>query len=198
MTNSTVKTDFEIVTKIVSLIQDLDKENQVHVLKTVGMWLKIKVYPAAYEGATSEESRMTMIPTTSKNELPKFSDREVMSPKDFLIEKDPQTDVERVACIAYYLTHYCETAHLKTLDISKMNTEAAQSKFTNAAVSVRNATNAGLLASVSRGKKQLSAMGEQFVQALPDREEAMAFLRRRRKRRVKKATGKREFPKGKV
>ena len=34
-----------------------------------------------------------------------------MSPKDFLMEKAPNTDVERIACLAYYLTHYRSTPH---------------------------------------------------------------------------------------
>ena len=47
------------------------------------------------------------------------------SPKDFLFRKEPNTDVERVACLAYYLTHRRGTNHFKTIDISKLNTEAA-------------------------------------------------------------------------
>jgi len=47
-----------------------------------------------------------------------------MSPKDFLLEKQPRTDVERIACLAYYLTHYRATPHFKTIDLSILNTEA--------------------------------------------------------------------------
>ena len=99
------------------------------------------------------------------------------------MQKQPKTDVERVACLAFYLTHYRSVRFFKTLDISKLNTDAAQVKFANAAYAVANAEKAGLLAPAQRGQKQLSAVGEQFVLALPDRDAAKAALASLRKRR---------------
>jgi c-di-GMP-binding flagellar brake protein YcgR len=94
--------------------------------------------------------------------------------------------VERVACLAYYLAHFRDTPHFQTIDISKLNTEAAQLKFANAANSVSNAVESGLLVPAGKGKKQISAVGERFVDALPDREDAKAVLSRMRKRRSRK------------
>lgn len=112
-----------------------------------------------------------------------------MSPKEFLIEKRPRTDVERMACLAFYLTHYEDMQHFKTLDLSKLNTRAAQPKFTNSAQVAKNAVISGYLVSSTRGHRQLSAAGEQFVRALPDRDaakSAMAATRpKRRNRRTK-------------
>jgi len=107
-----------------------------------------------------------------------FSEREQMSPKEFILEKEPKTDVERAACLAFYLTHYRDTPHFKTLDISKLNTEAAQRKFANAAYTLSNAARRGLVVTATRGQKQLSAIGEQFVQALPNRDAAKQVLAR--------------------
>src|SRR5262249_35372400 len=107
---------------------------------------------------------------------PSFSTRVAPTPKDFLLDKQPRTDVERIACLAYYLTHYRDTPHFKTLDLAKINTEAAHPKFSNTAYSATNAANMGYLAPASRGMRQLSAAGEQFVQALPDREAAKAAM----------------------
>lgn len=84
------------------------------------------------------------------------------------------------------LTHYRDSPHFKTLDISKLNTEAAQPKFSNAAVAVDNAMKTGYLVAATKGNKQLSAPGEQFVLKLPDRDAAklaMASARPRRKAR---------------
>jgi len=61
------------------------------------------------------------------------------------MEKQPRTDVERVACLAYYLTHYRNTPYFKTLDLGKLNTEAAQPKFSNAAYASNNALKMGYL-----------------------------------------------------
>jgi hypothetical protein len=81
------------------------------------------------------------------------------------MEKQPRTDVERVACLAYYLTHYRDMPHFKTLDLAKLNTEAAQPKFSNAHYASQNALNMGYLAPADKGQRQLSAAGEQFYVA---------------------------------
>lgn len=112
--------------------------------------------------------------------------REVPSPKDFLFQKQPTTDVERVACLAFYLTHYLATPHFKTFDISKLNTEAAQRKFANAAATVRNATQLGYLAPATKGMKQLAAEGERYVDSLPDRAAAKAAFGVRNTRRQRR------------
>jgi hypothetical protein len=114
---------------------------------------------------------------------PVFTGHEDQPPKQFLEEKQPTSDVERVACLAFYLAHYRNTPHFKTVDISKLNTEAAQFKFSNAAAAVNNAAFRGLLTTAGRGNKQISALGEQFVAALPDREAAKKVLARIRFRR---------------
>jgi hypothetical protein len=122
-----------------------------------------------------------------------FSEEKVLSPKEFVFQKKPQSDVERVTVLAYYLTHYRDTPYFKTLDISKLNTEAAQAKFSNAAYAVDNATKYGYLVPASKGNKQVSAAGEIFVQALPDRDAAkQAMQSARPKRKSKKGNQSKE------
>jgi hypothetical protein len=111
------------------------------------------------------------------------------------MQKQPQTDVERVASLAYYLTHYRDLPHFKSLDISKVNTEAAQPKFANANTAVENATKTGYLAAAAKGYKQLSGPGELFVLKLPDREAAkLAMATVRSKRKARKSTLAEESP----
>jgi hypothetical protein len=119
-----------------------------------------------------------------------FSDRAELPPKDFLFQKSPQTDVDRVVCLAYYLTHFRDTRHFKTVDISLLNTEGAQVKFSNPAFAVANAANAGLVVPAGKGFKQLSALGERYVEALPDRDKAKEVLSSIRTRRSRKAAKK--------
>jgi hypothetical protein len=123
-----------------------------------------------------------------------FSDEKIVSPKEFLFQKRPQSDVERVATLAYYLTHYRDTPHFKTLDISKLNTEAAQAKFSNTAYAVDNATKQGYLVPAVKGNKQINAPGELFVEALPDREAAKQAMQtarpKKRSKRVLQSKGK--------
>ncbi len=91
-------------------------------------------------------------------------------------DKAPRTDVERVACLAYYLAHYRGTPHVKTKDITALNTESAHRPFSNTAFAVDNATKTGYLVPSVKGSKQISAYGERFVEALPDREAAKEVM----------------------
>jgi hypothetical protein len=109
-----------------------------------------------------------------------FSEDAAPSVKQFIHEKAPKTDVERVACLAYYVAHYRATPHFKTKDITLLNTEAAQRRFSNTAFSVENATKTGYLVPSIKGCKQLSAPAERFVELLPDREAAREEMERAR------------------
>ena len=180
--------ELEVLQQMISGLSSVEKDAQVRLLQTVATYLQIE---AAFSVKKPDAFPFDFFRATGKGTSgqvePKFSEREELTPKEFILQKDPKTDVERIVCLAYYLTHYRETAHFKTLDLSKLNTEAAQRKFSNAAVAVRNAGSRGLVVPASRGHKQLSAMGEQFVQALPEREAAKGVLNRAKPRRAKRS-----------
>lgn len=167
--------DFAALSAILSVLQPLDDDARRRLLQTVATFL----------GVGQITTGVPSVPASSRS-APRvgFSDDTTISVKDFLLEKQPKTDVERVACLSYYLTHYRDTPHFKTLDLSKLNTEAAQPKFVNAANTANNALKMGYLVPASRGQRQLSAAGEQFVRALPDRDaakEVMASVKPRKK-----------------
>ena len=167
--------------QVTNVLLPLDKELRERVYATVGTFFG---YEASYGGLVEpSDSR----PAGHRSPPPtQIAPREPSSPKDFLFQKQPNTDVERVACLAYYLTHYRSTNHFKTIDLSKLNTEAAQRKFANAASSVSNAVRAGFLATVAKGMKQLAAEGERYVDALPDRAAANAAFSNRKTRRQRR------------
>jgi hypothetical protein len=94
-----------------------------------------------------------------------------------MAQKRPANNYERVACLAYYLTNHRGSPHFKTLDLTKLNTEAAAPRFTNAAVAVMHATGTyHYLTSAGGGKKQITTLGEEIVQALPDRTKVQLLL----------------------
>jgi hypothetical protein len=79
-----------------------------------------------------------------------------LTPKQFLAQKKPGTNYERVACLAYYLSNNRNSPHFKTGDIAKLNTESAH-HFTNASVAVMHATSTyHYLTSAGGGKKQIT------------------------------------------
>jgi hypothetical protein len=172
--------ELEGFTQIVSAIQSLPEDAQMRVMKSVLTFLGwTDSIPKRAEGGLQ-------VTTQSPTNQSTFSDDRTPSAKTFMLEKRPITDIEKIACLAYYLTHYRATPHFKTLDLSKLNTEAAQVKFSNAAKAVDNATANGLLVQAGKGNKQISAMGELYVQALPDREAAKAAIAHARPRRKTK------------
>jgi hypothetical protein len=162
---------------IIDLLSRLDDEARARVLKSVSTFFHI---PA--ENEYSIPRPRAEVPQPSSPQRPNFSEGHEPTPKQFLLEKAPQTDVERIACLAYYLTHYRNTPHFTTLELAKLNTEAAQPKFSNTAYAATNAANAGYLASATKTQRQLSAAGEQFVITLPDRAAAKAIMARVRRR----------------
>lgn len=169
------------LTAVIESLSKLDNESRARLLKTVATFFAVD---------TRVSSGSVPVPANevvNSQSRPRFEISSVQdySPKEFLAEKQPETDIERVACLAFYLSHYRDMPQFKTADISRVNTEAAQVKFSNAAYAVNNASKRGFLAPAGKGTKQISSVGEAFVSALPDREAAASELSRLR-RRVKK------------
>lgn len=187
-------TEFVALRTVIEVLQDLDPAARRRIFDAAATFLQIG---AEGVGATSVPVRgaLPTPPPSERHSYPAFSEDTAMSVKEFMLQKQPRSDVERIAVLAFYLTHYLSTPHFKTLDLSKLNTEAAQPKFSNAANSVSNAVKTRYLVPSTKGSKQISAAGEQFVRALPDRDaarQAMATSRPRKRTKraaVKKTAG---------
>jgi hypothetical protein len=177
--------EIEAFQTIVNSLNPLNEESRRRLLESAATLLRIEPRSQTHHHQAVSINSPSLV-QTARSAAPFSSDTE-MSPKEFLFEKKPQTDVERIACLGYYLTHYRATPHFKTTDLSLLNTEAAQPKFSNTAFSSNNAVKLGYLVPSTKGQRQISAAGERFVQALPDRaaaKEALASIRRRS--RIKK------------
>lgn len=181
---------------IVAAIDSLSPEDQVSVLGSVNNWFapivgsvqQVSMQPPQGGLVGSSVGQQQAILEHS------FSNQPDMSAKLFLMDKSPQSNVERIACLAFYLAHYRENPHFKSVDISALNTEAAQPKFSNVTQTTTDAVKQGFLVSAGKANKQLSAMGEQYVLALPDRSSAAEVRKKmkpkRNSSRSKKSTSK--------
>jgi hypothetical protein len=177
--------DLVVVLKVFDQLNQDSKQKLIHMVAThIGT-----------EGIASNAHNTRSGTKSPTNYAPSFSADRSMSVKEFLLEKQPRTEVQRVACLAYYLTHYREQPHFDNLDVSKLNTEAAQIKLSNPSRTIDNALKTGyLVPAAAKGKKQISAAAERFVELLPDHEAARAAMSsfRSRQRRKRMNTGKNE------
>ena len=119
----------------------------------------------------------------------------VPTPKAFMSAKKPTNAAERIAGLAFYLTHYRAQAHFKVADIVALNTESAGPKFSNPSRDFSSAEvrSGYVVAAGSTGMKQITTRGEALTEALPDREAVKLALKenefkRRRSSSSRKAT----------
>lgn len=169
--------DAEILAQVIAAFNRLDPVARERIYETIGTFFELRKRMA--EPILAPPSVAAPLPSAR----PSFSTDREPSPKEFLLEKQPRTDVERVACLAFYLFRYRNQPEFSNLDISKLNTEAAQRKFANAAYTVANAVKMGYLAPAAKGARQISGPGERFVEMLPDHEGARAVMAAARPRR---------------
>jgi hypothetical protein len=165
---SNSKKEREALNKVLEELEGLDTESQLKVLNlTVSfLGLEANIFTKTTQFASNENDG-NKLKTPSNN----------ASPKEFLRTKQPLTGMQRMACLAYYLIHYRNQQFFKTIDLSQLNTEAAQPKFANPSKTAGNAMTAGYFVSGDKkGTKQLSVKGEDFVNALPDQMEAKAIM----------------------
>ena len=193
---------FDAELKSMKIIHDalepLDEAQRRFVLKTVAERLGISMTTGFVPGS-SQASAAGGAPTGGGVTPPAGATGcggvlDGQTPKQFLKLKMPKTDVQRIACLAHNLTQARSQPHFKTLDLTKLNTDAGGTPFSNASLAVGNATSLSkFLGSVGQGKKQITALGEDVVAALPDQEAVKAVLathRKPRKKRAKKVAAK--------
>jgi hypothetical protein len=100
-----------------------------------------------------------------------------LKPKDFIAQKKPLTQYERIACLAHYLATVRNVTEFGAKEITAINKEAAQQPIGNIAqVMGDTASKYGYVSAAGGGKKQMTARGEDLVGALPNREAVKAAL----------------------
>ena len=180
-----------VVNDILAMLSRLEPDARRRVLATVVTFLKyddIRIDNQQYIPQIVEQRKSQ----TQLHDEGEFSTDRTISAKQFVFDKNPLSDVDRIACLAYYLTHYQNMLEFQTRDVSLLNTEAAQRKFSNPSFSMRNAARSGYIIQGSKNYWRLSAIGEVYVRALPDRNAARdALAEAKPPRKTKRASAKR-------
>jgi hypothetical protein len=161
----------------IQALERLSEQSRTRILKTLMTYFEIP-----QEG----QRRDLQVKGVGDPDASNLAERPTISPKQFLLDKRPTTDVDRIACLAFYLSHFRAQTFFKTQELTELNTEAAQPRLSNPSQAVDNAAKTGLLVATSGGQKQLSALGELYVQALPDIDRARASIAEQRPKRKRK------------
>ena len=180
--------ELKALTVTLKALGPLDAAKRQFVLDAVVQRLDLR-QPAGAEGRGVQDLGGSISVGASATNTPRGG--VTQKAKTFLREKRPGTDVQKIACLAFYLTNYKDKPHFKTSDLKAVNIEAGGAAFSNIAQAVVNATRQNkFLSPVGKGNKQITTLGEDVVEALPDQEKVKAVLvssrgRRRRKTRKK-------------
>lgn len=184
--------ELESLKTILHALEPLDETQRRFVLKTVAERMGVAAASGFVPG--SGQDRNTVVTPTGGGVVAvsvatgSGGVLDGQTAKQFLKLKMPKTDVQRIACLAYYLTHARNQAHFKTEDLTKLNTEAGGTPLSNPSMAVANATKQNkFLGAVGQAKKQITAFGEDVVVALPSEEAVNAVLSNHRKPRKKKS-----------
>lgn len=182
----TLRSDVAALGIVLDALDQLDEQQRVWVLQTAASRLSLKLEMSALDARSPRgDSAATAKPADAVDQ----SSGE-MSAKQFIRSKNPQSDVQRITCLAYYLTRFRNARYFKTKELSELNAEANCPKLSNPTVAVNNARKEKYLTPVGNGKKQLTNQGEDLVEALPDQEKVSALKSKSRVRK-KRARNKR-------
>jgi hypothetical protein len=203
MKTATLDEELDSLKAVLHALEPLDDTQRRFVLKTVAerMDVAMATSPSAGSGKEQAHPQVGAHPGGSAARAGGSDDSsgsgkilDGQTSKQFLKSKAPTTDVQRITCLAYYLTHARGQAQFKTGDLIKLNVDAGGSTMSNPSMTVGNATSLSkYLAAVGNGKKQVTSLGEDVVDALPSQEAVKSVLasrRKPRKRRTKKVATK--------
>lgn len=177
-----MQADVAALGTVIAALDPLEEHKRLWVLQTAASRFSLTIDPTVSGGG----NRLKGADTPPDPGTDKIAGGAEISPQSFIRAKNPTTDVQRIACLAYYLTKHRNTARFKTKQLTDLNTEAKSPNFSNAAVAVNNARKEKYLTPAGGGEKQLTNVGEDLVDALPDQERVKALRRPRRKRPRKK------------
>lgn len=92
--------DLDVLNVVVTALKRLESEERDRVLQMVLTYFGA----VSVNTGTAAPAQSASFKASFSNDV-SFSEDRSMSPKSFIMQKQPRTDVERVACLAYYLTH---------------------------------------------------------------------------------------------
>jgi hypothetical protein len=179
----------EALKSVIAAIRDLEPTMRNWVLQSAANMWQITVNPAmGATGATGNPVINSIAGNPSPDVATALAAKDVRA---FIRLKKPDTDIERVACLGYFIVKTTGAAGFSAKEVKQAHVDSGGSAM-NFPRALDNATRRSKYLS-NRGprEKQLTTLGEDVVEALPNRE-AVANLKHKpaRKRKAAKRTAK--------
>ncbi len=199
MSDSAMDKELEAIKTIANALKPLDPEVRRRVLQYAIQHLGIAEVPSGAIPAAAPTPRASANDTQPRQPGPDTTQR-IVDIRTFKHEKDPKSDVQMAALVAYYLAKLAPAdlrkESIMSADITTYFDQAAYPLPNEARMTLVNAKNAGYLDSAGRGQYKLNPVGHNLVaHNLPKSGGGDAPQRRRRKK-VSKKPGKKKGKSG--
>jgi uncharacterized protein (DUF934 family) len=97
-----------------------------------------------------------------------FSEDRTMPIHEFVDEKKPKTDATRIACLAYYLSHYRDQKTFGADELFRLNKVSKRWAVANPRLALQAAVRSGLIERAGVDRYAITPAGTLKVSALPD------------------------------
>ena len=104
--------EIEALSAVLDALNDLDEEKRAFVYQTAGERLGLAAPTQRKDKSSGSGTDIDDDDIGSQDDI---------TPKKFMKGKKAKTDVEIIACLAFYLSHYRDAATFKTKDITDLN-----------------------------------------------------------------------------
>lgn len=162
MTESEIKNELKAIETITNILQQLDKTAQQRVLQYAMQHLGLQVEQADLSPSTLSANRGAQVEQPTQHIQKKVVD--IRSIRD---QKQPSSDMEMAAIVAYYLSELASEEDRKdtivTKDITTYFNQAGHPLPTGPQFTLPNAKAAGYFESAGRGKYKLNPVGHNLV-----------------------------------
>jgi|SRR5579862_3327249 len=154
--------ELDAVQTVLALLAQFDDAPRNRILRTVLEFYK----------SENLDNRPITLPSPARQ----FFERRPPSISEYLDTKKPRSSAERVLCLADYLDHFRSTETFRLADLQKLAIEARLPKSFHASSALKQTIRDQLISPVASGVYRVSDLGHNYVEVLPDRDQAQQSL----------------------
>ena len=163
-----VRSAAEVLVTVVAALEDLGDDDKRWVLQSAASRWNATLHPAGSGSGTGTiPGSVTGAAVAAQAGDPAIAAKNI---KAFMRAKNPANDVQRVACLGFYIAETTSQAGFTAKQVADAHTNSGGSKF-NLSRAMDNATrSAKYLSNRTKHEKQLTTLGEDVVNALPNQQ----------------------------